>query len=304
MARKEISPDQGNLNLQVEKETEVQGIGMGVLRDGTPFLNQRGLAALCGVKNAHIGTLDKDWNEENQKPRITTIKDLLAKRGPIPSSPSIEAKQNGRNVYAYPVNVCLAVIEYYALDAGTNCQPEARDNFRLLAGQGLQDFIYTQVGYDPNQLVPEAWKSFHDRVTLTYNSVPFGYFGVFKEIADLIVTMIRGGAPIDHTFVPDISVGMHWSKHWEQSNFDRNYGPRIRFMHNYPDYFPQSQSNPQQPWAYPDTALGEFRRWMYATYLRGGKFETYLVGQKKNLPPSFAELALKALGADDPKKLT
>jgi hypothetical protein len=41
---KEITQMQGNLRLEVEKD--VGGIGMGVLSDGTPYLNQRGLAAL------------------------------------------------------------------------------------------------------------------------------------------------------------------------------------------------------------------------------------------------------------------
>ncbi len=48
---------QTSLNLQIDCETEVQGVGMGVLSDGTPFLTQRGLAVLCGVENAHIGTI-------------------------------------------------------------------------------------------------------------------------------------------------------------------------------------------------------------------------------------------------------
>ncbi len=51
---KEIMPA---LDLGIEADTEVNGIGMGVLSDGTPYLNQRGLAALCGVQNAHIGTI-------------------------------------------------------------------------------------------------------------------------------------------------------------------------------------------------------------------------------------------------------
>ena len=79
--KKEINPRQGCLDLQVDCETEIQGIGMGVLSDGTPFLTQRGLARLCGVQNAHIGTISLDWNEERQKPRISAIKDLLAKHG-------------------------------------------------------------------------------------------------------------------------------------------------------------------------------------------------------------------------------
>lgn len=53
---KEITP-QGELDLGIEMERDVGGIGMGVLGDGTPYLNQRGLAVLCGVQNAHIGTV-------------------------------------------------------------------------------------------------------------------------------------------------------------------------------------------------------------------------------------------------------
>ncbi|MEL7452442.1 MAG: hypothetical protein AAGJ50_03605 [Pseudomonadota bacterium] len=52
---KEIGSESKNLDLFIEKDTELGGIGMGVLSDGTPYLNQRGLAALCGVQNAHIG---------------------------------------------------------------------------------------------------------------------------------------------------------------------------------------------------------------------------------------------------------
>ena len=74
---KEISCDQGELDLQVEKDFD--GIGMGVLSDGTPYLNQRGLAALCGVQNAHIGTISTQWAEEDQKPRVVAIKAILTK---------------------------------------------------------------------------------------------------------------------------------------------------------------------------------------------------------------------------------
>jgi hypothetical protein len=64
---KEIDPAQGRLDLHVDKQTEIQGIEMGVLSDGTPFLTQRGLARLCGVQNAHIGTIGTEWDEEIQK---------------------------------------------------------------------------------------------------------------------------------------------------------------------------------------------------------------------------------------------
>jgi hypothetical protein len=60
---------------------------MGVLSDGTPFLTQRGLARLCGIQNAHIGTIGTEWDEEIQKPRISTIKRLLSARGQTPAAP-------------------------------------------------------------------------------------------------------------------------------------------------------------------------------------------------------------------------
>ena len=41
---KEINPSQGVLDLEVERD--IGGIGMGVLSDGTPYLNQRGLEQL------------------------------------------------------------------------------------------------------------------------------------------------------------------------------------------------------------------------------------------------------------------
>ena len=113
-------------------------------------------------------------------------------------------------MYAYPDKVSLAILEYYAFEAGSNFKEEARKNFRILTGSALQDFIYTQTGYDPAQQIPAAWQLFHDRVSLVYDSVPAGHFSIFKEIADLIVTLIRGGAPVGPSFIPDGSVGIQW----------------------------------------------------------------------------------------------
>ena len=269
---------------------------MGVLSDGTPFLTQRGLARLCGVENAHIGSLSTGWLDSPQKPRISKIKDLVERRAQVPAFAHIEVRDGGTAIYAYPDTVCLAVLEYYAFEAGANKQQQAQDNFRILAGKALQDFIYAQVGYDPDNNVPLPWKQFHDRVSLTYNAVPRGYFGVFKEIADMIVTLGQAGLHIDHTFVPDISVGTCWATHWIAQALETRFGPRQTYQHNYPNYFPQAQSNPQAPWCYPEAALGEFRRWFRDTYIGAGKFQGYIAGKVKQrqLPASFAQLALAA----------
>ena len=293
---KQIASNQALLPLSIERRREIHGVEMGVLTDGTPFLTQRGLARLCGVENAHIGTISAGWDEEGQKPRITTIKNLIARRGDVPGAAHIVCEENGTRIYAYPDTVCLAVLEYYAFEAGTNSKIEARDNFRLLAGRALQDFIYAQVGYDPSNNVPVAWKQFHDRVSLVYNAVPKGYFGIFKEIADMIVTLGQAGLHIDSSFVPDISVGSTWSNYWSEHMLDEKFGPRRTYQHNYPDYFPQALSNPQTPWCYPEAALGAFRGWFQDVYVGDGKFKTYLTGKvrQRQLPASFAQLAIAA----------
>ncbi len=295
MPAKEITPSQGELALEAEKE--VEGIGMGVLTDGTPYLNQRGLAALCGVQNAHIGTISSQWGEREQKPRITAIKSILAKSGSSPAAAHIEVRKNGVVHFCYPAEVCLAVLEYYAFDAGANCQPEARDNFRLLAGSKLRELIFSQLGYDPTGRNVDRFKSWHDRIALNYQSAPRGYFHVFNEAHTIIYEMVQAGAKIGDKFVVDISVGQHWSKYWTDHELNTHYGERCTYPHRYPDTHPQAKSNPQESWCYPLASLGAFRTWLQDTYIEGGKFSTYLKGKvsRGELPPSVAQLAIATL---------
>jgi hypothetical protein len=297
------TPVQGVLDLQIQKEIEIDGVGMGVLTDGTPFLTGRGLARLCGVDSSRISEIAADWDSPTPKPITATIKRLLKARNfPVPEHPYIEIKQrNGLTFHAYSDVVCLAVLEYYAFDAGSAVREQALKNYRVLAGKALHDFIYANVGYDPNHNVPAAWQQFHARVSLNYNSVPEGYFGIFKEIADMIVTLGEAGLHIDSTFVPDISVGNTWGKHWTENDFDAHYGNRIKWEHNYPEVFPQSKSNPQDAWCYPEAALPEFRRWFREQYVGKGKFSKYINGKikAKELPPTFAQLVTKAYNLDE-----
>ena len=283
---------QQKLDLRVEKEVEIDGIGMGVFNDGTPYLTGRGLARLCGVDNAMIVRLGSEWNEQIQKPRVTKIKDILSSRGVSINSPYIEIK----GIKYWTGAVCIAVLEYYGFEASQGNNSTALKNYRTLAGEGFEKFVYAQVGYDPNNNVPEVWKQFHDRVSLVYNTVPHGYFSVFKEIADMIVTLGQHGLHIDHSFVPDISVGQHWGKFWVANNYDNQFGSREKYEHNYPSYFPQAASNPQEPWCYPESSLGKFRQWFRDVYIGQGKFQTYLANQAKvkALPASFAQLAVEA----------
>ena len=217
---KEISPFQCDLPLGIEKDTELGEIGMGVLSDGTPYLNQRGLAALCGVQNAHIGTISSQWNDDRQLPRIAAIKAVLGKAGYSANAAHVELAYKGRTHYCYPAEVCLTVLEYYAFDAGANCQPEARDNFRLLAGSKLREMIYQQVGYDPSGKHSKRFEKWHERIALNYQAAPKGYFHVFNEAHTIIYELIMAGAEIGERFVVDISIGQHWSRYWTDSVSD------------------------------------------------------------------------------------
>lgn len=295
-----VSKNQQLLPLGIEKQIEIDGVGMGVLSDGTAFLTGRGLARLCGVAHSVIQAVATEWDKGLSFPRAKKIREILDSHGGGFPEPYIEIKQRSGSFYAYPDAICLALLEYYSFDAGANIRDEAKRNYRLLAGKALRDFIYTQVGYDPKSFVPEAWRQFHDRISLTYNSVPSGYFGIFKEIADMIVTLGQAGLHIDDKFVPDISVGIAWAKHWKNESLDLVYGTREKYEHNYPSYFPQSASNPQEPWCYPEVSLGEFRRWFRESYIGGGKFANYLETKTKEsaLPVSFAQLAIAAYVRD------
>lgn len=291
----EIGSQQGQFDLGIECDGEVNGIGMGVLSDGTPFLNQRGLAALCGVQNAHIGYISAQWNDRNQRPRISAIKDSLLKVGTVPEHAHIEVLHKGVTQYCYPAEVCQAVLEYYAFDAGTNCQPEARDNFRTLAGSKLKEMIYAQVGYDPSKSISEPLRKWHERIELNHQSAPRGYFSIFNEAHTVIYELIKAGALVGEKLVPDISIGQHWAKYWKDNDLAERFGKREVFHHRYPDDHPQAKSNPQTANCYPIEALGTYRIWLEEVYLDGGKFATYLKGRTREVPPSVAQLAIRRL---------
>ncbi|RSV40075.1 hypothetical protein CA234_12470 [Sphingomonas sp. ABOLE] len=297
------TPQQLRLDLQIAVEREVDGVGMGVLSDGTPFLNIRGLAAMCGVDHSMIVRITGDWLETPLKPREKKIRELVRAQGADDSVAFIALHKDGTIHHAVPAAVCMAVLEYYAFEARVGNET-ASNSYRLLARKGFNDFIYAQVGYNPTGTSQVAWRQFHDRVSLSYHTVPHGYFSIFKEVADIIVTMIRAGAEIGQEFIPDISVGVTWGKYWTKENLEVIYGERVRYEHNYPEYFPQAASNPQQAFCYPDEALGEFRKWVREEYIPN-RMPKYLNDKVKQgqLPAPAASAAIDAFNAPPPPRI-
>lgn len=290
---------QGDL-FHVEKQVEIDGIEMGVLENGVPYLSESGLARMCGVDRKVLNRLAINWQDEKNKDRGMVINQMLEKSGYFDNDLYLKSELNGIIVNAYTEPVCLAILEYYAFVAKER-REEAINAFRTLARTTFRLFIYQATGYSPDQKILDSWKHFHDRVDMVLDSVPLGYFSVFREIAAMIVPMIRSGIMISDKVVPDISVGKYWSSHWIDNKLIDIHGDRIRYDHEYPLYYPQSKSNPQPAFAYPDSALGEFRAWLRQNYVTS-KFPNYLLNQaKQGKIPDF--VAYKAIETFSGKSL-
>ena len=276
------------LRIPIVVQKEVDGVEMGVLADGTPFLSGRGLAKLCGVANSTIFERTAEWESGERYGRLA--KHLL-KGGYNRPSLYLPIMQKGTRVYAYDDVTSLLILDYYAYELQNDI---AKKNHRALALAGMRAYVYLKTGYDPSRAVPAVWQKFHDRLVL--NIVPPGYFSVFREMADVVLVAIRAGFPIDEHTVPDISVGQRWGKYWETNGLATTFGDRVKYEHNYPDYFPQAASNPQHPWAYPNSALGEFKQWMLAEYLPK-YLPSYIDGKvlKGDVAPNTAKLVKAAL---------
>ncbi|HVY07032.1 MAG TPA: hypothetical protein VHB46_13740 [Burkholderiales bacterium] len=297
LTRDLVAPPQTGFFFHVEKQIERDGVEMGVLDNGIPYLTESGLARMCGIHRRALNDLSINWAEEKSKPRGAAIADLLEKSGYREPQLYLKSEHNGVPVNAYTEPVCLALLEYYAF-VSPDIRPEAQNAFRALARTTFRAYIYDAVGYAPDKAKLDSWQHFHDRIDMTTDAVPFGYFGIFKEIAQMIVPMIRQGVMISDKVVPDISVGMAWSAYWEENNLARLLGKdRIRYEHSYPDYYPQAKSNPQKPFAYPDEALPLFRAWLVRHYITA-KFPAYLLGQTKKgaIPMALADKTMQAFG--------
>lgn len=280
-------------DLTIAVEKEIDGVGMGVLGDGTPFLTLRGLGRMCGVDHAQIVRITSEWGLNPTRAREKKLRELIRAQGYDDTVVFHAVIKNGTVHHAVPAHVCMAVLEYYAFEASATNEHALR-SYRTLAKKGFSDFVYAQVGWNPDGKVSLAWQQFHDRVSLVANAVPAGYFSVYQEIAGMIVPMINAGVDVGPHIVPDISVGQRWGKHWTAESLEVVYGARKPYEHNYPVYFPQALSNPQSPWCYPDEALGEFRKWFRRTYLEN-HLAQYLNNQSKigKIKPAIATKAIE-----------
>ncbi len=289
------------LDLGIQVEKDINGIEMGVLENGIPYLTQKGLAEICGVQRSVVYDISQDWaknfdSEIFGKDRNSFIKRYLFQHGYVEPRLYIEVLSDGVSHYSYPDIVCMAVLEYYAFESKSNNQ-KALDSFRKFAAFGLQKFIYEALDYTPT----DKWKYHNDRVSLLKNSTPVGYFSIFREIVGLVVDLINEDVTVNNKTIPDISVGQAWVKYWKEWGLSTDYGDAIKYDHNYPPEYPHSWSNPQPSNAYPDAAIPLFRRWFREEYLTT-KFPAYIL-KKANVLPGGQKEAERIANMYQPKQL-
>ena len=290
------------LDIKIKVERKIGGVEMGVLENGIPYLTQTGLAAITGVDRATIRAITKQWESEHKDPHIASgtrigfLKGQLFKNGYQDPKLYVEIRKNNSPHYAYPDVVCMAVIEFFAFESKRDNRKALR-NYRRLAMHGLQKFIYEALGYVPE----DKWKYFNDRVSILKDRAPDGHFTVFKEVSGLIIDLITSGLTVNDKTIPDASSGSHWGRYWADNGLDEELGKRINWEHRYPDYYPQSASNPQLAWAYPDKALPLFRQWFRNVYLPT-KFPNYILRKAGQLEGGKRE-ALAIAGIYEQKAL-
>ena len=293
-------PKQLKLDLGIEVEKVVGGIEMGVLENGIPYLTQRGLAEMTGAARRSIQEITEEWEEAQTtgvwRGRMIYFRDYLTKSGFDEPSLFIEITKDGSPHYAYPDMVCTAMVEYFAFEAQRTNETAVK-NFRNLARYGLQKFIYDALGYVPE----DPWKLFNARVSILKDTVPVGYFSIFRESTGLMVDLITAGLPVNQHTVPDGSVGSTWKPYWTANNLAAKYGERVECAHYYPAEYPQSASNPQAANAYPNEAWAEFQNWFRTIYLPT-KYPVYIL-KKANLLPGGVGEARQLASMYQPKQI-
>ncbi|MDR3113006.1 MAG: hypothetical protein LBU09_01350 [Endomicrobium sp.] len=279
--------------------TTNNGIELGVLEGGIPYLSQRGLVAMSGIARTTFQTLSDNWEKAKNTGTAAEINKILEKKGYKEKFLYIKVKtKNSGTIHAYTETVCMAVLEYCAFDKKID---KAIRSLRTFLDLGFRSFIYQAAGYQLSKKILDKWAHFHDRISLNSYSVPKGYFSVFKEVSGIIYDMLVSGFPLNDETVPDGSVGIHWGKYWKDNNLSEEFGDRIPYEHNYPEYFRQAASNPQPAKAYPLKALGKFREWLENEYLIK-KFPPYMLKKIAQLGIGSAE-SEKLLSLYNPQQL-
>jgi hypothetical protein len=264
--------------LEVIKSIEVAGfpIEVGVLRDGTPFLSGRGLAKACGISNSTLVGWGEVAPKLGDKYRAGKMANLLATYGyggdrffvRIPNHLNLGGKPS---LSAYPYQVCMAFLDYYAFEAKKEA---ARNSLRILSEKQLPTFIYSAIGYQPSQ--PQPMLPPKPLRRPLRGPIPEGYFSVFHavargEIRGVQMALNLGGYPLSY-----VTIEKAWHRYWDTQALWQQYGPRRVYLRKCLDTVPQRTIDGYIPtYVYPIAAWDGFKRWLNWQYIPD-RFPSYL----------------------------
>ncbi|MGD1860970.1 MAG: hypothetical protein ACFB0E_13480 [Leptolyngbyaceae cyanobacterium] len=268
-------------------------IEVGVFPDGTPFMSGRELARACGISNSTLVGWGEVSPQVGDRYRAGKLAGLLATyqyQGDrlfvrLPNG----AQFGGRaNVSAYPYQVCLAFLDYYAFEADKTA---ARDSLRLLSEQQLPQFICEAVSGVTSSAPPISPSPQKTAMTSAAkrpqrNGVPVGYFSV-EQIESSTVGRSLPVTPFASLPLPlVINIAKAWSRYWTVQQLGKVYGDRLPLP---------SKSTPtwSQPWqyAYPKAAWQSFQHWFSGEYLPD-RFPSYQQRQRHQQRSASAYLHL------------
>jgi hypothetical protein len=229
---------------------EFDGIEMGVFEDGTPFLTGKGLAFLSGVEPESIRQIGLGSTSDDEKGRAGKISTLLQQIGYDSNELYRRITIDGKEMNAYPEPVCLAVIRYYADEAGKRCTSKAKEVVWIFFQKTFREFVYALTGYNTKQLTFSQYTlsriTNHHQIAPDQISLPDGYFCLFDKMIEILQKFdLRIGYQLGQDWYdtrkngkrflePDISLGIHFSSLFT-SDFeeaDRKYNEEYNLRFN------------------------------------------------------------------------
>lgn len=108
---------------------------MFVNSEGETFMSIEGVSTLCGIDVDTILDLLDSPTEEFAR----LLKDTVYEHIPI----GIKAVLEKEELTIYSDQACILILEYYALEVGSN--PIALDRYRKLVRRGLKSFIQSRI---------------------------------------------------------------------------------------------------------------------------------------------------------------
>ena len=269
---------------------EVSGlpIEVGLLPDGTPFMSGRELARACGISNSTLVGWGEVTPQVGDRHRAGKLANLLATYNyggdrlfvRIPDG----TKFGGRaNVSAYPYQVCMALLDYYAFEANKEA---ARNSLRLLSEKQLPQFICEVVqtppeSTEPLQSIPPKADPFKRRPLR--NGIPIGYF----SISQLLETEPPRSLPLTELRTALlVNIDKAWNRYWNIQGLGPQYGDRFAMPQR-----PLNDWARSRQYVYPKAALAAFQDWLALHYLPE-RYPSYLQRKRQQLTAPLTRLKL------------